>query len=95
MDCTVVEDVSEYDLDCDQLLSKEDTRDRVATQEQLSSVKTQLSKIHDDLEAILYNANLAVGNGATQEEVTEISNLIFELDKSSLKLGTAVTKKEA
>lgn len=93
-DCTVVEDVSEYNLDSDQLLSIEDTRNKVATQEQLSEVKTQLSKIHEDLEAILYNANLAVGHGGTQEEINEISNLMLELDKSSVKLGLAVTKKE-
>ncbi len=94
-DCTVVEDVSEYDIDSDQLISMEETRDGVATKEQLAEVKNQLSKIHEDLESILYNANLAVGNGATREEIIEISNLILELDKSSLKLGTAVTKKEA
>lgn len=94
-DCTVVEDVSEYNLDSDRLISMESTRDGVATNEQLETVKNQLSRIHDDLESILYNANLAVGVGATQDEITEISNLILELDKSSLKLGTAVTKKEA
>lgn len=94
-DCTVVEDVSEYDLNSDQLLSIEDTKNRVASQDQLTDVKNQLSKIHEDLEAILYNANLAVGNGRTEEEINEINNLILELDKSSFKLGLAVTKKEA
>lgn len=94
-DCTVVEDVSEYDLNSDQLLSIEDTKNRVASREQLTDVKNQLSKIHEDLEAILYNANLAVGNGRTEEEINEITNLILELDKSSFKLGLAVTKKEA
>ncbi len=93
-DCTVVEDVSEYDLNSDQLLSIEDTKNRVASREQLTDVKNQLSKIHEDLEAILYNANLAVGNGRTEEEINEITNLILELDKSSFKLGLAVTKKE-
>jgi len=57
-------------------------------------VKNQLSKVHDDLEAILYNANLAVENGTTQDKINEINNIILELDKSSLKLGSAVAKKE-
>ena len=91
-DCTVVEDVSEFNLDSDTLLSIEDTKDKVATQQQLTDVRNQLSKIHDELEAILYNADLAVGNGATQDKINEINNIILELDKSSLRLGSAVSK---
>jgi Predicted metal-dependent RNase, consists of a metallo-beta-lactamase domain and an RNA-binding KH domain len=94
-DCTVVEDVSEYNLDSDTLLSMEDTRNNIATKDQLTSVRNQLSKVHEEMEAILYNANLAVDNGATQDKITEISNIILELDKSSIKLGSAVAKKEA
>jgi metallo-beta-lactamase family protein len=56
-------------------------------------VRNSLSKIHEEIEAILYNTNLAVGNGATQAKIDEISNIILELDKSSLKLGSAVAKK--
>ena len=93
-DCTVVEDVSEFNLDADLLLSIEDTKNKVATQQQLTDVRNQLSKIHEELEAILYNTNLAVGNGATQDKINEINNVILELDKSSLKLGSAVAKKE-
>ena len=93
-DCTVVEDVSEFNLDSDLLISVEDTREKIATQEQLTDVRNQLSKVHDDLEAILYNANLAVENGTTLDKINEINNMILELDKSSLKLGSAVAKKE-
>lgn len=93
-DCTVVEDVSEYNLDSELLLRIEDTRNRIATDEHLMGVRNQLSKIHDELEAILYNTSLAVGNGAMQEEIDEIANLIIELDRSTLRLGSAVAKKE-
>lgn len=91
-DCTVVEDVSEYNLDSDTLLSMEDTKNKVATEQQLMDVRNQLSKIHEEIEAILYNTNLAVGNGATLDKINEINNLILELDKSSLRLGSAVAK---
>jgi metallo-beta-lactamase family protein len=80
-------------LDSDTLLSIEDTKDKVATQQQLTDVRNQLAKIHEELEAILYNTDLAVGNGATQDKINEINNIILELDKSSLKLGSAVAKK--
>lgn len=93
-DCTVVEDVSEYNLDSDVRISIEDTRNRIASQEEMAGVRNRLSKIHDELETILYNTNLAVDDETTQERVSEITNIILELEKSSLKLGTAVAKKE-
>lgn len=93
-DCTVVEDVSEYNLISDVRLSIEDTRNRIATEEQMMKVRNQLSKIHDELETILYNTNLAVDKSTTQENISEISNMVLELEKSSLKLGTVVTKKD-
>jgi metallo-beta-lactamase family protein len=85
-DCTVVEDVSEYNLESDLLCTVYGTRNRVATQEQLTELKDQLARIHDDLEAILYNTNLAVDSSTTQEQIDEITNLILELDKSSSSL---------
>ena len=94
LDCTVVEDVSEYNLDSDTLLSIEDTKHRVATEDQMLKVKNQLSKIHDQIETILYNTHLAVDGETSQEHISEISNIILELEKSSIKLGTAVAKKE-
>lgn len=93
-DCTIVEDVSEFDLDSDVLLSMENTRNGIATQEQLLELKNRLSRVHGDLEAILYNTHLAVDSRTTQDKLDEISNIILELDKSTLKLGTVVAKQE-
>lgn len=93
-DCTVVEDVSEFNLESDVRLSIEDTRNRIVTEDQMVKVKNQLSKIHDELETILYNTNLAVDASTTQEKIEEINNVVLELEKSSLKLGSAVAKRE-
>ncbi|MEL7656388.1 MAG: MBL fold metallo-hydrolase [Bacillota bacterium] len=94
LDCTVVEDVSEYNLDSDMLLSIEDTRNKIATEDQMMMVKGKMWRIHDELEKILYNTYLSVDNGTTMEKVSDISNIILELEKASLKLGTEVAKKE-
>ncbi len=93
-DCTIVEDVSEYDLSTDERLSLENTRNKIVTHEDLAKVKNHLSKIHDELETILYHTNLAVGDGTSEERASEINNIILELEKSSLKLGTALAKRE-
>ncbi|MBR0597136.1 MBL fold metallo-hydrolase RNA specificity domain-containing protein [Sinanaerobacter chloroacetimidivorans] len=94
-DCIVVEDVSEYNLDEDVRVSLEDVRSRVATEEQMMQVKDKLSRIHDELETILYNTHLAVNDSASGERIREISNIILELEKSSIQLGSTVTKEEA
>lgn len=94
-DCTVIEDVSEYNLESDKVLSVEDTRNLIATEEQLNKVKNQLSKIRDELETILYNTHLSVDENTTQERINEISNSLIELEKNSIKLGSAIATKEA
>ncbi len=94
-DCTVIEDVSEYDLETDAVLSVEDTRNLIATEEQLNKVKNQLSKLRDELETILYNTHLSVDENTTQERINEISNSLIELEKNSIKLGSTIATKEA
>lgn len=93
-DCVVVEDVSEYNLDSDVRLSIEDTRNKIVTQGQMLKLKTQLSNVHDQIETILYNAQLSVDSETTEEDVRQISNLILELEKNSMQLGSAVARKE-
>ena len=93
-DCTVIEDVSEYNLDSE-TMSVEDTRKLVATEDQMMKVKDQLSKVHDEMETILYNAHLSVDTDMTRDRINEISNIIIELEKSSIKLGSAVATNEA
>ena len=93
-DCTVIEDVSEFNLDDDVMLSVEDVRNRVASEEQLIKVRNQLSKIHDEMETIIYNTHLAVDSGITQRCVNEINNIILEMEKNSIRLGTAAANRE-
>lgn len=91
-DCTVVEDVSEYNLDQDLRISMEDMRSKVATEEQMMEVKDQLSKIHDEIERILYHAHLSVNDSLTAERIHEMTNIMLALEKSSIQLGATVSK---
>lgn len=91
-DCTVVEDVSEYNLDQDIRISLEDMRSKVATEDQMVQVKDQLSKIHDEIERILYHAHLSVNDHLSAEKIDEMTNLILALEKSSIQLGSTVSK---
>ena len=95
LDCTVIEDVSEYDLTTDEILSVESTKSLIATEEQLNRLKNQLSRLRDELETILYNTHLAVDQNTTQERINEITNSLIELEKNSIRLGTTIATKEA
>lgn len=93
-DCIVVEDVSEYDLDGDVRISIQDIKNLVATEEQLYTTKDKLAQIHDELETILYNTNLVIDEDISLQRFIEISNIVLELEKSSLRLGSIVAKEE-
>ncbi|MDD2189480.1 MAG: MBL fold metallo-hydrolase [Eubacteriales bacterium] len=93
-ECTVIKDVSEFSLDEDVMIGVKDIRNRVASEEQLIKVRNHLSKIHDEIETIIYNSQLAVNTGITQEAVNEINNIILEIEKGSIRLGTAVSNRK-
>jgi metallo-beta-lactamase family protein len=90
-DCTVVEDVSEFNLEADAIISVEGVKDRVSTVVQISKVRDKLAQIRDEFAAIMSNANLAVEGNMPDEKMNEISNTILDLEKTTIKLGELVT----
>jgi metallo-beta-lactamase family protein len=91
-DCTVVEDVSEFNLEADAIIRVEGVKDRVSTVVQISKVRDKLAQIRDEFAAILSNTNLAVEGNIPVEKMNEISNTILDLEKTTIKLGELVTK---
>ncbi len=81
---------SEFVLEHDELINKEQALHDAMDSEALEITKKKLSDIHDRLETILYNTNLAVGTELTPEKLLEINNLVLELEKNSVNLGVAV-----
>ena len=87
----VIEDFSEFDLETDSMIDKQDYRERIATEEEVMRIKTRLARVHDDLETILYNTNLAVDDSMKKEKFDNIRNMIIELEKNTMNLGSSVT----
>ena len=90
----VIEDFSEFDLETDSMIDKQDYRERIATEEEVMRIKTRLARVHDDLETILYNTNLAVDDSMKKEKFDNIRNMIIELEKNTMNLGSSVTLDE-
>jgi len=55
-------------------------------------IKGRISSIHDELETILYHTHLAVGSSLSPQQIIEIGNIVLELEKQTLKLGSAITR---
>jgi metallo-beta-lactamase family protein len=93
-DCTIVRGNSEYTLSKDTVISVEEAMIERISPEALRQIKSRISSIHDDLEKILYHTHLAVGSGLSAQQIIEIGNIVLELEKHTLNLGSAVTRED-
>lgn len=93
-DATVIEGCSEFTLEHKSIVNREDALKEAVTQESLVDIRKRISNVHYDLEKILYNTQLAVGEEVPPERIAEINNIVLELEKMSLNLGSAVTKED-
>ena len=82
---------SEYVLEKDEVVDMSDAMRDDVDVEMLNDVRTNLYDIHRRIEDILYNAKLAVGEDMSSEKLSQINNMVLELEKSTINLGAAVT----
>lgn len=90
----VVKGNSEYVLEKDEMVSMDQAMEEEVDEEMLGSLRTNLFDIHRRIEDILYNTKLAVGEDMSPKELTEINNMVLELEKSTINLGAAVSDLE-
>ena len=88
---------SEYELDMNSanLVNFNEAQEEAAWYEEIQEVRNKISSIHKEIEVILYNANLAMGTGISSEQLVQINNIVQELEKATINLGTAVTERHA
>ncbi len=89
-DPIVVRGNSEFILEHDELINKEEALKDAMDSEAIEITKNKIADIHRRLETILYNTSLAANTELTPEKLAEINNLVMELEKSSVNLGVAV-----
>lgn len=91
-DCIQVKHVSEFELTKDHQYMIEEAGERIASQESLEKIKAMIASVHENLEHILYNTSLAVRNDVSEEHITQINNIVLDLEKDTVNLGLALTK---
>lgn len=90
----VISGNSEFILEKDEIVNKEQALQDAMDSEAMESIKKNISDIHRRLEGILYNTHLAVSEKMSPEKMAEINNIILELEKYSVNLGSAVTEED-
>ena len=88
---TVVQGFSEFELVNHKIVNKEQAMLEAIDAENIVDIKKRIADIHDDIEHILYNTQLAVAEDIPPEKAAQIKNIVLELEKLSLNLGSAVT----
>lgn len=90
-ECTVVEDVSEFNLDADIRISIDDIRDKVSNGAQLYKIRDRISGVSSEFETVLNAALLAMDTDLPPEKLNEILSTILELENATAKLGILIT----
>ena len=86
---------SEYELEegGGVITMKEAIADAV-DEKRVNEARENLYNVRRRLEDILYNANLSVNKGTDPEKLAKINNIIMELEKSVINLGSVISESE-
>ena len=89
---------SEYELrpgeENVEILNEEEAKKQAANDEDVQTVRNQISEIHGELENIIFNAEAALNKGLTEEKLLKIKNIVQDLNKSSMDLASVVLEKK-
>ncbi len=77
-----------------QILNYEQAEQEAVEDEEIQAVRRKISDIHSGIESILYNTDLAMGRNISQEKLVKINNIVQELAKATMVLGSAVTEED-
>lgn len=90
-DPVVIKGNSEFVLEKDEIVSETQAMDDAVDAETVNNIRHNLLDIHRRTEDILYNTNLALGGKISREKLSQINNIVLELEKSTINLGSAVS----
>ncbi len=92
----VIQGNSEFELDMNtaQVVNYEEAMRQGAQDEEIRKVRMSIADIHNNIENILYHTDLAINDEITEAKLMQINNVIQELKKATMVLGTTVTEED-
>ncbi len=87
---------SEFELDMNtaELLNFDEAVEEGLRDEEIQKVRNTISDIHTGIESILYNTNLIMGENISPEKLVKVNNIVQELQKATINLGSVVTEED-
>lgn len=90
-DPVIVTGISEFELKKTEIVSKEEIYEDAIDNEAVEATKQRIIEIHDQIENLLYNTGLVMGEKLSPEKMSKINDLVLALQKDSLNLGSVIT----
>jgi hypothetical protein len=59
-------------------------------EETIEDIRRKVADVHDEIERILYDTRLLVGQEVSPDQMAKINNVVRNLEKDAVQLGTAV-----
>lgn len=85
---------SEFELETGELISRDEIIMEVIDEEGLSNLKDKIDDIEIDIQNILNRTKGKVSDSISPERLAQINNIVLELEKASINLGSTITKEE-
>ena len=86
---------SEYELEeSGGVVTRKEAIADAVDEKRVNEARENLYNVRRRLEDILYNANLSVNKGTDPEKLAKINNIIMELEKSVINLGSVISESE-
>lgn len=90
----VIEANSEFELETGKLLSKEEIIREAIDEEAVAKLQEKIAEVEKNLSGLLEGARGAVSGEISPEKLQAINNIMQELEKASLNLGSSVTAED-
>ncbi len=87
----VVTSNSEFELETGNLLNREDVFFEAMDEEDLADLKDKIGTIKLELDSVLASTQGVIENKVSLEKLHQINNIVLELEKASVNLGSSIT----
>ncbi len=91
---TVIHSNSEFDLPSGTCLSKDEVTRDLMDDEDIENLKKKIVSIRSELDNILGTAQGIVDNQVSAQKLQQINNIVLELEKASINLGSSITAED-
>jgi len=90
-DPVIVREISEFELESATMISMDETIKDFMETESLDTLKLRVASVQDTLNALLKSPDTITNGDMTATKLSELKNLIVQLEKDAVNLGSAIT----